>query len=382
MINKSFFQRMLQVLFTTFAFTTVVSYTPIEQPIQPIAYPSTSDMISGDFLLDPIVTDALEYIKSTVSARLLAIAPSRYQPETPNQPIYNSNEISNCYWPTTHCYRTQDTSDFYADITTCPNDNEWGLTYDDGPIPETLGLLSVLQEKNIKATFYVTGLQAFRYQEILKQEYIQGHEIAIHSWTHHPLTSLSNDQIIAELLYTEAIIHKITGQAPLQYRPPYGDVDDRVRAIASALGFRTVYWSHDSGDSYKTDTNNILDEISSWYTPGPGMISLQHDISAFTTNIATIALNAMLDSVKKPMTVGACLGIPIPKNTGIPNNKTECDTLSEPTEPTKVPVTTEIEPTPCETDTDKDTENARNVEQNSAQTVRVFGFWVLVFLTN
>ena len=31
-------------------------------------------------------------------------------------------------------------------------------------------------------------------------------------------------------------------------QPPYGDIDDRIRAIANALGLRTIIWTYDSND--------------------------------------------------------------------------------------------------------------------------------------
>jgi peptidoglycan/xylan/chitin deacetylase (PgdA/CDA1 family) len=40
------------------------------------------------------------------------------------------------------------------------------------------------------------------------------------------------------------------------FQPPFGDVDDRIRAIANALGLRTIIWQYDSND-WKAGTGNI-----------------------------------------------------------------------------------------------------------------------------
>jgi peptidoglycan/xylan/chitin deacetylase (PgdA/CDA1 family) len=32
------------------------------------------------------------------------------------------------------------------------------------------------------------------------------------------------------------------------HQPPFGDVDDRIRAIAELLGLRTIMWGYDSDD--------------------------------------------------------------------------------------------------------------------------------------
>ena len=65
------------------------------------------------------------------------------------------------------------------------------------------------------------------------------------------MTSLSNEQVIAELKWTEKAIVSIIGVTPLYWRPPYGDVDNRVRAIATQLGYKTSIWTQDF------DTNDV-----------------------------------------------------------------------------------------------------------------------------
>ena len=62
----------------------------------------------------------------------------------------------------------------------------------------------------------------------------------------HPyLTSLTNDEIISEILWTSKVIYDVLGIVPTFMRPPYGDVDDRVRGIMKALGLDIVLWNRD-----------------------------------------------------------------------------------------------------------------------------------------
>ena len=65
------------------------------------------------------------------------------------------------------------------------------------------------------------------------------------------MTSLTNEQIVAELKWTEKAIFSIIGVTPLYWRPPFGDVDNRVRAIASQLGYKTAIWTQEF------DTNDV-----------------------------------------------------------------------------------------------------------------------------
>lgn len=144
-------------------------------PSIPAAWPSIdqSVMISGAFLNDPLVTNALTYVESVVSPRLLAIMPSSYILES--TVTYGADPIANCYWPRGACARASDTADFKADVSSCPSENDWGLTYDDGPTVDpvasgndTPGIRKALAAANLKATFFIVGSNAIRFpQEIL-----------------------------------------------------------------------------------------------------------------------------------------------------------------------------------------------------------------------
>jgi hypothetical protein len=200
---------------------------------------------------------------------------------------------------------------------TCPNANDWGISYDDGPTEGTSGtveVLEALEANNVKATFYVVGSRTISLPEIVKQEFDEGHEVSIHTWTHHPMTSLTNEQVIAELLYTEAIIFRTIGEAPRKYRPPYGDVDDRVRAIATALGFATSFWVTDSADTGAANPSAaqraaVLATLAGFSRAGPGIITLQHDINPYTSGVTVDALNALpANPGRKPQPIGTCLG--------------------------------------------------------------------------
>jgi len=67
-----------------------------------------------------------------------------------------------------------------------------------------------------------------------------------------PLTTLSTQQIVAEFGYTRAAIKAAIGVTPTTMRPPRGDIDDRVRAIALAMGLVPIIWTNEGGQSYDT----------------------------------------------------------------------------------------------------------------------------------
>jgi len=61
------------------------------------------------------------------------------------------------------------------------------------------------------------------------------------------MTTKTNEEVLAELGWTMQIIHNSTGgRVPKYWRPPYGDSDTRVRAIAKEVfGLTTVIWNQE-----------------------------------------------------------------------------------------------------------------------------------------
>ncbi|KAI9440334.1 carbohydrate esterase family 4 protein [Lactarius indigo] len=141
-----------------------------------------------------------------------------------------------------------------TDITACPKKYDWGVSFDDGPSPWSGTLLNYLSKEDIKATFFVVGSRVIERPAVLIEEYMAGHEISVHTWSHRPLTSLTNEQIVAELGWTRLAIQKVLGVTPTTMRPPYGDIDDRVRAIALAMGMVPIIWTS-APSSGPFDTN-------------------------------------------------------------------------------------------------------------------------------
>jgi len=124
-----------------------------------------------------------------------------------------------------------------------------------------------------------------------------GHEICVHTWSHRYMTSLTNEEVFAEFYYTMQAIKFVVGVTPTCWRPPFGDVDDRVRAFAHALGLRTIIWQYDSND-WKAGTGNITDaDVDANYEAliaraqngtfaNAGTIMLTHELNNFTMSEA------------------------------------------------------------------------------------------------
>lgn len=213
-----------------------------------------------------------------------------------------------CWWTCGGC--TRDT-----DVTTCPDKNHWGLSYDDGPSPYTPQLLDYLEENNLKSTFFVVGSRALSRPDLLRYEYMTGHQLSVHTWSHPALTTLTNEQIALELGWTKEVIRQITGVTPVTMRPPYGDIDDRVRAICKKLNLTPIIWTSTSAEqNYDTNdwqigagkvsaaevTYNFEQILKNASQLDTGYIVLAHDLYKQSVELATeVVLPAALQQQPK-----------------------------------------------------------------------------------
>ncbi|KAI9353800.1 hypothetical protein BDR26DRAFT_797144 [Obelidium mucronatum] len=159
----------------------------------------------------------------------------------------------------------------------------WGASFDDGPGVETLSVIEYFKNINMLATFWVIGVNIPRLPDTLAATYQAGHEIGTHTWSHKDLTTLSDDQIVAELVYGSRAIYEVIGVFPKYYRPPYGAIDERVRKIGAMLGLRAVRWNFDSDDWQHKDKNmtTVPTLFRDWMEQEMDQgISLQHDYYA------------------------------------------------------------------------------------------------------
>jgi len=225
-----------------------------------------------------------------------------------------------------------------TDIVACPNYLTWGVSFDDGPSLYTQKLLNYLGQKAITATFFVVGSRCVEYPNVLIEEYMSGHEISVHTWSHPHLTTLTNEQIVAELGWTRKAIRSILGITPLVMRPPFGDIDDRVRAICLAMGLIPVLWTstHDGG---KFDTNDwrvasgtisgnqsvqsFEQILTNATTIDTGFIVLEHDLFETTVDLAvgyTLNLAETFQPKLDLQPIGQCSGL-APNNIYLETNK-------------------------------------------------------------
>jgi peptidoglycan/xylan/chitin deacetylase (PgdA/CDA1 family) len=127
------------------------------------------------------------------------------------------------------------------------------LTFDACPttLPDEYDekVIDVLLREKTPATLFLSGRWVEKNPEKVKSLAAQPQfEIANHAFWHPHLLEKDDDRILRELKRTQAIIKKMTNGTPRYFRPPYGEVDERVAAIAQKAGLATIQYDIASGD--------------------------------------------------------------------------------------------------------------------------------------
>ncbi|MBN3525743.1 polysaccharide deacetylase family protein [Paenibacillus apiarius] len=106
------------------------------------------------------------------------------------------------------------------------SDRNLALTFDDGPDPVyTPQLLDLLKKYNAKATFFVVGIHAEKYPELLTRMHEEGHLIGIHNYVHKSNWLMRPKTVKRQISKTSDIIESVTGKRATYYRPPWGIVN-------------------------------------------------------------------------------------------------------------------------------------------------------------
>jgi peptidoglycan-N-acetylglucosamine deacetylase len=154
------------------------------------------------------------------------------------------------------------------------------LTFDDGPCPQTIKYLDLLDKLNVAATFFVVGNRVEQYPDLMREYVRRGHQIAGHGYDHQRFTTLSAQQLQDQLRRTDAALGP-QRTTKSWVRPPYGSINPSVIATITLSGRATAMWSFDSQDYTIRQPAQLVKRC----TPtaiGPGEVMLFHEEQDWT----------------------------------------------------------------------------------------------------
>ena len=110
--------------------------------------------------------------------------------------------------------------DYVARVDT--EDRVVALTFDDGPDPiYTPRVLAVLDQQQVKATFFMIGRNVERYPAVAREVLRRGHEVGNHSYSHPRLVLMSPSRVRDEIARTDKLLRDIGVTGEIYFRAPH-----------------------------------------------------------------------------------------------------------------------------------------------------------------
>lgn len=178
----------------------------------------------------------------------------------------------------------------------CP-DKVVYLTFDDGPSARTPEVLAILEEYNVKATFFVTGREDEQSFQWIRDIAGAGHTLGVHSYTHRYQEIYSSVEAYLEdfdRMYRQIL--ELTGTAPQIFRFPGGSINSYnghiyldIVAEMVRRGFVYFDWNAMTGDAVKkppapgVQVNNALSKLGA-----ERVILLSHDSARMVNTVAAL----------------------------------------------------------------------------------------------
>jgi peptidoglycan/xylan/chitin deacetylase (PgdA/CDA1 family) len=163
------------------------------------------------------------------------------------------------------------------------------LTFDDGPSDKvTPKILDILNEENVKATFFIIGKSAETRKYLVEREYNSGHTVAVHSYTHEYSKIYSSPQnLLNDINACNKLIYEITGEYSNVYRFPGGSFGLSSELISAVCekGMRYVDWNASTRDAeiWNATPDQIVNAAISTSSDFNNVVLLAHDSTTKAT---------------------------------------------------------------------------------------------------
>ncbi|MCD8144645.1 MAG: polysaccharide deacetylase family protein [Oscillospiraceae bacterium] len=172
------------------------------------------------------------------------------------------------------------------------------LTFDDGPSKYTEQLLDVLDQYNVKVTFFTVNTS---YADWIAEESSRGHSVGIHSATHDYADIYSSEEAyFADLNVQRQVIYDKAGIWTTLLRFPGGSsnkvsakysqgIMTRLVQDVTDQGYQYFDWNVSSGDAGETTDSevvyqNVISGIQKETVAGKDSVVLQHDSKEYSVN--------------------------------------------------------------------------------------------------
>ena len=190
------------------------------------------------------------------------------------------------------------------------------LTFDDGPSSSTNDILDILQQYDVKATFFVCGKPDAKYTDVYKRIVDDGHTLGMHSYSHkYNIIYESLDSFKEDLDKLRIFLYETTGVWSEFYRFPGGSSNSvsqvDMAELADYLSSSDITffdWNVSAGDDRSgADETTIYNNIVSNIPRFKHCVVLMHDAADKQSTVKALpgiieAIQQMDDTVIVPIT--------------------------------------------------------------------------------
>ena len=180
------------------------------------------------------------------------------------------------------------------------------LTFDDGPSSNTPQILDILNEKGIKATFFVLGSNVEKNPDMVKRMYDEGHFIANHGYSHvYEAIYQSPQAVLDEYNKCNQVVRDAIGEQEYNshlFRFPgglvggkYADIKNQANELLLQNNIVHVDWNALNGDSETTSPTIAyeIQRIQETVGEKQSVVILMHDAQA--KKVTVEALPGIID---------------------------------------------------------------------------------------
>lgn len=154
------------------------------------------------------------------------------------------------------------------------------ITFDDGPSKYTRKILDILDENNVKGTFFMLNDNMIVFKDVVKRMDSEGHGTGFHGVSHE-LKELykTEDSALEEFKTCNRTFYKITGNTSRLVRIPYGSKPNMIESIYNKFvkeGFLLWDWTVDTED-WKSSEDQIVSNILYYAREKDKIVILLHE---------------------------------------------------------------------------------------------------------
>jgi peptidoglycan/xylan/chitin deacetylase (PgdA/CDA1 family) len=154
------------------------------------------------------------------------------------------------------------------------------ITFDDGPCERvTTDISAVLKEFGFRALFFHVGEQMARMPDLTRECLADGHEVAIHGYSHVDPLLYTRAEFVADYLRACDLLCELSQLSipEIFYRPPWGRISVRLLYYYWCVDASVVLWSRQLDEFEPSATAETIARSFSRIPPRPGDILLLHE---------------------------------------------------------------------------------------------------------